>query len=48
MTAAILNASGFDVGLSAQMTCSAGQQIRGYETVDRHQAQVTFHRVWEG
>jgi len=46
MTAAILNASGLDVGLCAQITCSAGQQIRGYETVDRHQTQITFHRIW--
>jgi len=46
MTAPILNASGIDVGSCTLGGCVVGQEIRGYETVDRHQIQMTFYRIW--
>ncbi len=47
MTAPVLNGLGagpfFGVNCA---TCVAGQEIKGYELVDRHQLQMTFQRIW--
>jgi hypothetical protein len=43
MTAPILNALGSPVNCSG---CVAGDRIKGYDLVDRHQIQMTFQRIW--
>ncbi|PHS72779.1 MAG: peptide ABC transporter substrate-binding protein [Cycloclasticus sp.] len=47
MTAPVLNGLGagpfFGVNCG---TCVQGDEIKGYELVDRHQLQVTFQRIW--
>jgi len=47
MTAAVLNGLGAGPFVSADCVgCAPGDRITGYEEVDRHQAQMTFQRIW--
>jgi len=42
----VANTGGIPVGQCALGSCTLGQKVSGYETLDRHQIQMTFQRVW--
>ena len=48
LTDAILvaNIGGIAVGQCALGSCALGQKVSGYDTLDRHQIQMTFQRNW--
>ncbi len=36
----------FPAGLGLCASCAPGDEVKGYELVDRHQMQMTFQRIW--
>ena len=40
------NTGGVPIGQCALGACTLGQIVRGYDTLDRHQIQMTFQRIW--
>ena len=40
------NIGGVPIGQCALGTCTLGQIVKGYDTLDRHQIQMTFQRIW--
>ena len=40
------NTGGVPIGQCALGVCSLGQEITGFDTLDRHQIQMTFQRIW--
>ncbi len=40
------NSGGVPIGQCALGACALGQTIRGYDTLNRHQIQMTFQRIW--
>ncbi len=40
------NTGGIPIGQCAMGACALGQKIKGYDTLDRHQVQMTFQRIW--
>ncbi len=40
------NTGGVPIGQCALGACALGQTVRGYDTLDRHQVQMTFQRIW--
>ena len=50
MTGGVLSGLGaagpFPAGLGLCGTCAVGDEVTGYDFVDRHQMQMTFQRIW--